>query len=64
LAIWKFAATDKGWINRAVALEWLEEVFIPRSKLQDPSQRRLLILDGHDSYTTTDFMWVCYKNNI
>lgn len=47
-----------------VALEWLKEVFIPRTQPQDPSQRRLLILDGHDSHTTTDFMWECYKNNI
>jgi 4-hydroxybenzoate polyprenyltransferase len=37
LATWKFAATDKGWINRVVALEWLEEVFIPLTKPQDPS---------------------------
>jgi 4-hydroxybenzoate polyprenyltransferase len=61
---WKFTATDKGWINRAVALEWLEEVFIPRTQPSDPSQSRLLILDGHDSHTTDDFMWACYKNNI
>jgi hypothetical protein len=61
---WKFTATDKGWINRVVALEWLEEVFIPQTRPQAPSQRRLLILDGHDSHTTTDFMWACYRNNI
>jgi hypothetical protein len=55
-AIWKFTATNKGWINRVVTLEWLEDVFIPWTKLQDHSQRRLLILDGHDSHTTTDFI--------
>lgn len=61
---WKWTSTDKGWTNRAVALEWLETVFIPRTQPQDHSQKRLLILDGHDSHTTTEFMWECYKNNI
>ena len=64
LKTWKFTSTDKGWINRVVALEWLREVFIPQTKPRDHSQRRLLICDGHDSYTATDFMWECYKNNI
>ena len=61
---WLFTATEKGWINRVVALEWLQRVFIPRTRPQDPSQRRLLILDGHDSHTTTEFMWHCFDNNI
>jgi len=47
-----------------VALKWLQEVFIPQTQPQDPSQRRLLICDGHDSHTAADFMWACYKNNI
>jgi hypothetical protein len=37
LKTWKWAVTNKGWINRVVTLEWLEEVFIPRTKLQDYS---------------------------
>lgn len=64
LKTWKFTSTDKGWINRVVALEWLQEVFIPRTQPQDHSQRRLLICDGHDSHTADDFMWACYENNI
>ncbi len=61
---WLFTATDKGWVNRVVALEWLQRVFIPRTQPQDPSQRRLLILDGHDSHTSTEFIWECFSNNI
>lgn len=61
---WLFTATEKGWTNMVVALEWLQRVFIPRTRPQDPSQRRLLILDGHDSHTTTEFMWHCFDNNI
>ena len=61
---WLFTASDKGWINRTIALEWLQRVYIPSTQPQDPSQRRLLILDGHDSHTSDDFMWNCFNNNI
>ncbi|KAK8036881.1 transposase [Apiospora phragmitis] len=30
----------------------------------DPKDARLLILDGHGSHTTDDFMSLCYQNNI
>ena len=53
---WLFTATEKGWTNQQVALEWLIRVFIPRTQPSDPSQRQLLISDGHDSHTTTEFM--------
>ena len=61
---WLFTSTDKGWINQAVALEWLEKIFIPLTKPEDPTQQRLLILDGHNSHTTVDFMWLCHINHI
>ena len=31
---------------------------------QDPQQRRLLILDGHGSHATEDFMWECFSHHI
>jgi 4-hydroxybenzoate polyprenyltransferase len=61
---WLFTATEKGWTDRAVALEWLQRVFIPLTKPKDPTHARLLILDGHDSYTADDFMWYCFQNNV
>ena len=39
-------------------------MFIPHTRPQDPTQARLLILDGHDSHTTDDFIWNCFNNNI
>lgn len=53
---WKFTATEKGWTNTSVAYEWLRHVFIPRTRPCDPSQKRLLILDGHDSHTDDEFI--------
>ena len=61
---WLFTATDKGWINQTVALEWLEKIFIPLTQPDDPDQLRLLVLDGHNSHTTVEFMWLCYSNKI
>ncbi len=45
-------------------MEWLQYVFLPRTQPKDPTQGRLLILDGHDSHTTDDFMWNCFNNNV
>jgi hypothetical protein len=61
---WQFTATKNAWTDNAVALEWLQKLFIPRTQPRDSTQKRLLILDGHQSHATTEFMWECYQNNI
>ena len=42
----------------------MTKVFLPRTKPPDPNQRRLLVLDGHHSHVTIDFMWLCFQNNV
>jgi 4-hydroxybenzoate polyprenyltransferase len=61
---WKFTATENGWTTDDTALEWLKKVFIPQTQPHNPSEPRLLVLDGHESHETTEFMWECYFNNI
>jgi 4-hydroxybenzoate polyprenyltransferase len=61
---WEFTATDNGWTNNAVAVEWLKKIFIPQTQPDDPSEYRLLILDGHGSHTSDDFMWLCFQHRI
>jgi 4-hydroxybenzoate polyprenyltransferase len=61
---WEFTATENGWTTDDTALEWLKKVFIPQTQPHDPSEPRLLVLDGHGSHETTEFMWECYSNNI
>jgi hypothetical protein len=58
---WKFEATENAWTSDKVAVKWLETVFIPQTATLEP---RLLILDGHGSHETTDFMYSCFQNNV
>jgi hypothetical protein len=53
---WKFTTTDNRWTSNDTALEWLQTVFIPQTAPRDPKEPRLLILDGHGSHETTEFI--------
>jgi len=61
---WFFNHQKNDWIDDDIALEWLKRVFIPKTKPARDTDRRLLILDGHGSHTTDEFMWLAYQNNI
>lgn len=60
---WHVAVSENGWTSDEIGLQWLKNIFIPLTKPAEP-QLRLLILDPHESYTTIDFMWECYNNDI
>ncbi|KAI1004150.1 hypothetical protein K3495_g4060 [Podosphaera aphanis] len=61
---WKFTATENGWITNTTAVEWLKEVFLPLTAPDDPQEKRLLIGDGYGSHETTEFMFMCFQNNV
>lgn len=61
---WHFTATDNGWTTDSTALEWLKKVYIPKSTPLNPQDARLLILDGHGSHETTEFIYTCFLHNI
>ncbi|RYP19598.1 hypothetical protein DL766_008401 [Monosporascus sp. MC13-8B] len=61
---WYFTVSPNGWTNNGIGLKWLREVFIPHTKPVDPTEWRLLIVDGHNSHTTEEFMWTCLLNRI
>ena len=63
LADWRFTATPKGWTNDSTALEWLQQIFIPQTRARS-KDKVLLIVDGHGSHTTDNFMYECFKNDI
>lgn len=47
-----------------MALWWLKNIYDPYSKERCPGETRLLILDGHRSQITVDFVDYCEQNNI
>ena len=63
---WRWGFTEKGWTNNEHAIEWLKEIFVPESRrgrdLEDASYQRLLIVDGHGSYTQGEFIFECFMN--
>jgi 4-hydroxybenzoate polyprenyltransferase len=61
---WQFMATKKGWMEEPIAIHWLQRVFLPQTAPEDPSEWRLLVIDGHHTYTTVDFMWECFLNKV
>lgn len=50
------SSTRSGWTNDEVGLAWLEQVFNRFTKTKARRKYRLLILDGHGSHLTMDFI--------
>jgi hypothetical protein len=59
-----FSNSESGWSNNDIGLAWLEQVFERFTKQKARRSYRLLILDGHGSHLTTDFIDFCDSNRI
>jgi hypothetical protein len=59
-----FSNSASGWTNNDVGLAWLEQVFERFTKQKARCGYRLLILDGHGSHLTSDFINFCNNNRI
>jgi hypothetical protein len=59
-----FASSPSGWTNNDIGLAWLKQVFDQSTKLKAGRSYRLLILDGHGSHLTMDFIKYCNCNRI
>ncbi|KAG0132722.1 DDE superfamily endonuclease-domain-containing protein [Tuber indicum] len=58
---WLVTTTSKGWTSNDIGLRWLSEVFLPETARLQPNYRpvhRILLLDGHGSHATIEFMWI------
>jgi len=53
---WKFSNTIKGWTSNEHGLKWLKLCFEPATREKADGRYRLLILDGHGSHCTSDFL--------
>lgn len=56
--------SESGWSNNEIGLAWLQQVFDRRTKAKAGRSYRLLILDGHGSHLTMDFIDYCDQNRI
>jgi hypothetical protein len=58
------SSSPLGWTNNNIGLAWLKEVFQRETRRQACSGYRLLLLDGHGSHPTMDFINYCDDNKI
>ena len=56
--------SPSGWSNDDAGLGWLEQVFNPATKAKARRSWRLLIMDGHGSHLTIDFLTLCAEQRI
>lgn len=61
---WVFAVSPNGWTNQDIGLEWLKRCFEPHTRPQNANQKRLLLVDGHNSHTSLAFTEFAEKNGI
>ncbi|TVY62580.1 hypothetical protein Focb16_v004156 [Fusarium oxysporum f. sp. cubense] len=64
VADWYYITSDNGWIDNHIAVEWLREVYLPQTQPEDESDARLIILDGHRSHVSDEWMATCFLNNV
>ncbi|KAM4067584.1 DDE superfamily endonuclease [Hirsutella rhossiliensis] len=57
-ADWHYITSPNGWTDDHI--EWPEEVYLPQIRPLDNSEARLIILDGHGSHETHDWMAMCF----
>ena len=60
---WLLLVTEKGWTNQDAALEWLKH-FDKHTRMRVKGRKRLLLLDGHLSHQTVEFISYCADHDI
>ncbi|OCK75852.1 CENP-B protein [Lepidopterella palustris CBS 459.81] len=59
---WVYTTSENGWTLNRIAIGWLQNVFLPET--QQGNQARILILDGHGSHISIEFLWLCKQENV
>lgn len=60
---WFFTTSQKGWTSNTIGIHWLKSIFDPDTK-PSCTTYRMLVIDGHSSHASVDFMWHCRMNKI
>jgi hypothetical protein len=64
LANWYFIISPNGWTNNHISYSWLLDVYDLQIKLENLSDTRLIIMDGHGLHATDKHMAFCFFSNI
>ena len=59
---WLYTTSENGWTSNNIGLAWLHQIFLPETARN--GRPRILLLDGHGSHATIQFMWDCFTNNV
>jgi DDE superfamily endonuclease/helix-turn-helix, Psq domain/Tc5 transposase DNA-binding domain len=60
----KIATSSKGWTDNHLGLLWLQQHFEVETAKRQLGEYRLLILDGHESHCTLEFIEFCVEKKI
>ncbi len=60
----KIATSPKGWTDNQLGLLWLREHFEVETAKRQAGEYRLLLLDGHESHCTLEFIEFCVEKKI
>jgi hypothetical protein len=60
---WLYTTSENGWTSNAIGLRWLRDIFLPETR-PEGNEARILLVDGHGSHATIEFMWECRQNNV
>jgi DDE superfamily endonuclease len=60
----KIATSPKGWTDSHLGLLWLQKHFDVETTKRLHGEYRLLLLDGHESHCTLEFIEYCVKKKI
>ena len=60
----KIATSPKGWTDNHLGLLWLQKHFDLETTKRLRSEYRLLLLDGHESHCTLEFIEYCVEKKI
>ncbi|KAK4695439.1 hypothetical protein P7C70_g8551, partial [Phenoliferia sp. Uapishka_3] len=60
-----FAVSPKGWIDSDLKVRWLKQYFVPHiRKTVPPDEWVLVLVDGHSSNLSLEFLEACVENNV
>ncbi|KLO08238.1 DDE-domain-containing protein [Schizopora paradoxa] len=59
-----FSVSKNGWMDSELALQWLKTVFEPLTCEKAAGRIRVIVLDGHSSHYSLEFLQFCILHNI